>query len=274
MNMKSNLLVTIALFLFQNSPAQFESTDSDSRASAMGGAFVSLVNNSSAVFYNPSGLGQLNKRYLSLYYEPSVFGLKEISTAAITYAEAFKFGTIGIGLRSFGFDLYRESKITLAFGDSYREMMFWGVGLNYYNLSISGYGSASTTGIDAGALVKFGEYLSWGFSARNIAGAKIGSSKQTISRTYVTGFRFNPLDMTNILIEVEKDVEQPVCVRFGAEISPVRMLNVRAGISSEPVSYSAGAGFRHGIFCLDFSFTITEPLGMSNRLNISLDFDN
>ncbi|MBK6507653.1 MAG: hypothetical protein IPG02_18900 [Ignavibacteria bacterium] len=270
--MKSNLLFTIAFFAFQNSPAQFESTDSDSRASAMGGAFVSLANSSSAVFYNPAGIGQLNNRYLSVFYEPSVFGLKEISTGAITYTEAFKFGNLGLGLRTFGFDLYRESKLTLVYAGSHRDLIFWGIGINYYNLSISGYGSASSAGIDAGALTKLGDYFSWGLSARNITGAKIGITEQAISRTFVTGFKYCPAEKTNILIDFEKAVAQPVMVRFGAEISPVSVLSLRAGISTEPVSYSAGAGFKYGIFCLDYSVTVTEPLGISNRFNISLDF--
>ena len=270
--MKSNLLFTIAFFAFQNSPAQFESTDSDSRASAMGGAFVSLANSSSAVFYNPSGLGQLNSRYLSVFYEPSVFGLKEISTAAITYTEAFKFGNLGLGFRTFGFDLYRESKLTLAFAGSQRDLIFWGIGINYYNISISGYGAASSAGIDAGAIARLGEKFSWGLSARNIAGAKIGISELAISRIFVTGFKYSPAEKTNVLIDFEKVVEKPVIVRFGAEISPVSVLSLRAGVSTEPASYSAGAGLRYGIFGLDYSVTVTEPLGMNNRINISLDF--
>ncbi len=270
--MKRFLLATCVFIAFQKSPAQFESTDTDSRATAMGGAYVSLSDNSSAVFYNPAGLGQLKHRHVSLFYEPSAFGLKEISTAAVTYAEAFEFGTLGLGLRTFGFDLYRESRVSLCFGSTQVKSIHWGLGIELYNLKISGYGSAFTAGINAGVLAKFSEYLIWGFSARNISGAKIGKSESRISRSYLTGFRFIPSGITNVLLDIEKEVDFPVSIKFGAEIIPFKNFSLRAGVSTEPVSYSAGAGLNYDVFGFDYSITVTEPLGMTNRINVTLDF--
>ncbi len=270
--MKRLLMVTCAFIAFQKSPAQFESTVTDSRATAMGGAFVSLSDNSSAVFYNSAGLGQLKHRHISLFYEPSAFGLKEISTAAATYAEAFEFGTFGLGIRTFGFELYRESKISLCYGSSQMSSIHWGLGIELYNLTISGYGSAFAAGVNAGVIANLSDNISWGAMARNISGAKIGKSEHKISRSYLTGLRFIPSGNTNVLLDIEKEVNFPVSVKFGAEVIPFKNFCLRAGISTEPVSYSAGIGFSYEMFGLDYSITVTEPLGMTNRINVNLNF--
>ena len=103
------------------SNAQFEFTDIGARAVGMNGAFTSISDNSLAIFYNPSGLGQMKYREFSAFYSPAPFGLKELSTSALTYAEPFKFGTLGIGIKNYGFDLYHEIGISLSYGDSYKK---------------------------------------------------------------------------------------------------------------------------------------------------------
>ena len=144
--------------------------------------------------------------------------------------------------------------------------------MEFYNLTISGYGSAYTAGLNAGVITKLSENISWGAGVRNILGAKIGKSENRISRLYSTGFRFNSSGNSIILLDAGKEVNFPVSVKFGAEITPVRNLSLRAGISTEPVSFSAGTGFSYDMFTFDYSLTVTEPLGMTNRINLSVDF--
>jgi hypothetical protein len=272
MNMKRKFFLALAIVVFQNSPAQFLVSETDSRASALGGAFVALINNSSAVFGNPSGLGKLKNRHLSLYIEPHFFGVKEISTAAITYAEAFRFGTFGIGARTFGFDLYRESKAVLSFGRSFSDRIHWGVGLALFHVSVLRYGSALSMGFDAGILAELTDDLTWGVVVRNLSGAKIGESGQKISRTYNTGLRFEPAEGASFLVDIEKEPDRMMNVKLGAEVMPFSNIALRAGINSEPVSYSAGFGLVYGIFGLDYAATVIEPMGLSNKFNLSLLF--
>ncbi len=57
-------LVVTPVILF----AQFENTDIGARAIGLNGAFTSQSNNSLAIFYNPSGLGQMKYREVSVFY--------------------------------------------------------------------------------------------------------------------------------------------------------------------------------------------------------------
>jgi hypothetical protein len=49
------ILVSILLHC-RNSVSQFENTDIGAKAISLGGAFTSLSNNSSAIYYNPAGI--------------------------------------------------------------------------------------------------------------------------------------------------------------------------------------------------------------------------
>ena len=267
------LMIFFAVFcVFLNSPAQFLSSATDSRASALGGAFVSLSDNSSAVFYNPSGLARLSRNHLSVYYEPALFGMSEISTGAVTFAGPFGFVSAGLGLRTFGFDLYRESIAAVSAAISAGRGFLTGATVNFYNLSISGYGSASSAGIDLGVIADISDELKWGFAVKNLAGSRIGVSRSAISRFYSTGFSFSAAGGVILAGEIEKESGLPVRFRAGAEANPVRPVYLRAGISTEPSSFSAGLGFRYGMICADYCANFTEPLGITNRFNVSFEF--
>ncbi|MCX6163936.1 MAG: hypothetical protein NTU73_03590, partial [Ignavibacteriae bacterium] len=197
--------------------AQFENTDLGARAVGLNGAFTSLSDNSLAIFYNPSGLGQIKYRDFSVFYNPAPFGLTELSTAAFTFAEPLKYGTVGAGLRTYGFDLYKETSILLSYGNSFKNRLFYGVNFNFYHLNIQNYGSASAIGFDIGAMAYINKYFRWGFFGKNVTGSTIGTSKEKIAQVYRTGINCIPINEISLLLEIEKDVKDSVSVRAGFE---------------------------------------------------------
>ena len=266
------LTLVISIFMVKSSKAQFEYTDIGARATGLNGAFTSLSDNSLAVFYNPSGLGQMKYREVSVFYGPSAFGIPEISTAALTYAEPLKLGTIGIGLKTFGFELYRETNLILSYGNSYRNKIFYGLNLNYYNLIIQNYNSASAFGIDAGGLAYLTDFLKWGFFAGNITGSKIGVSGQRISQVYKSGFTVQPRNDLNLVMEIEKDVRYPLSFRAGMEYFIYDFIDLRAGIGTEPVSFTGGVSINYNIFQIDYSVYDHQDLGITNQGSVTVNF--
>lgn len=271
------LYILLILLLFVNvSNAQFEFTDIGARAVGLNGAYTSVSDNSLAIFYNPSGLGQMKFREFSVFYSPSPFGLKELSTAALTYAEPLKIGTFGIGIRTYGFDLYREIGISLSYGGNYKNRLFYGLNLNYYNLNIkdSYYSdnSASSYSVDAGLMAYFTKFLRWGFFGRNISGSTIGTSKEKIPQVYRTGFSFLPREDLNLIIEAEKDVRYPLSVRAGIEYDLMDYVDLRAGIGSEPSTFTAGIGFSYNLFQLDYALYHSVDLGLTHQGTLTVNF--
>ena len=268
-----NALTVLLFFVASNfSFAQFENTDIGARATGLNGAFTSLSNNSLAVFYNPSGLGQLNFREISVFYSPSPFGLNELSTAALTYAEPLKFGTIGAGVKTFGFDLYRETNLILSYGNDFKGKFFYGVNLNYYYLNIQNYNSASSFGADIGALAYFNDFLKWGFFAKNITGAKIGQSGEKLAQVYKTGFTVQPVSELNLILEIEKDVKFPVSFKGGMEYSVNEFVDIRAGVGTESASFSGGVSLNYNMFQLEYAIFNNKDLGITNQGSVTVNF--
>lgn len=265
-------LAFIIFFSIRNGNAQFENTDLGARAVGLNGAFTSLSDNSLAIFYNPSGLGQIKYRDFSVFYSPAPFGLTELSTAALTFAEPLKYGTIGAGLRTYGFDLYKETCILLSYGNSYKNRIFYGANFNFYHLNIQNYGSASSFGIDIGAMAYINKYLRWGFFGKNITGSTIGESKEKIAQVYRTGLNYKPLDEVNLLLEVEKDVKYPVSIRAGFEYYLLDFVDLRAGVGSEPTSFAGGIGFNYNIFQLDYALYKSQDLSITHQGSLTVNF--
>ena len=265
-------LIFILITLANVSYSQFENIDIGARPAGMNGAFTSLADNSLAIFYNPAGLNQMKFREASFYYSPAPYGLTELSTAAVTYAEPTKIGTFGAGVRTYGYELYREINGLISYSNSYRGRIFYGANVNIYNLSIKNYNSATSFGVDIGALAKLTDFLQWGFFAKNLTGSTIGESKEKIAQVFRTGFAFTPRNDLAIMLETEKDVKYAFSFRAAFEYTPIKYFQVRAGVGSEPTSFSAGAGFKYNIFQIDYGIQNNPDLGFSHQVGLTINF--
>lgn len=267
------LVIVVLVFTFQkNSMAQFENTDIGAKALGLNGAFTSLADNSLSVFYNPSGLGQMKYREISVHYSPSPYGVSEISTEALTFAEPFKFGTIGISFKTFGYDLYRETNGIFSYANNIKGKIFYGFNLCYYNLFIKNYNSASSIGADIGALAYLTEYLKWGFFVKNLTGSTIGTSKEKIAQVYKTGFTIQPESDLNFAIEIEKDVKYNLSFKGAIQYSINDYVDVRSGIGTQPASFSGGVSLNYNIFQLDYAMYNHSDLGIINQGTLTVNF--
>ena len=97
---------------------------------------VALANDVFSLFSNPAGLAQLNWREVGVYYSPAPFGLTELSNGYVAYHEPFNFGSLAVGGMTYGFELYRESKVLLGYSYNYDNIFFTGVTINYHTFSI------------------------------------------------------------------------------------------------------------------------------------------
>jgi hypothetical protein len=272
--MKISLKFIIVLFfvLFRVSYAQFELIDIGAKPISMGGAFTSLANNSNAVYYNPAGISQLPFREVSIFYSPAPFGLKELANGSINYVEPTKFGAFGLSAKTYGFELYKELTITATYSNNYKKKIFYGANVNFYNLKIQNYGSASTFGIDIGGLAYLTDFLRWGFAAFNLNRSKIGTQDDKLPQVYRTGISIQPRNELNFVLDVEKDTRYTTSVKAGVEYSLYDMIDLRAGIGTEPTRFSGGVGLYYSIFEIDYGFYNHQDLGLTHQGTITINF--
>jgi len=233
---------------------------------------VALANDVFSIFNNPAGLAQLNWREVGIYYSPAPFGLTELSNGYVAYNEPFDFGSISIGGMTYGFDLYRESKVVLGYSYNYENILFAGLTINYHSYSIQNYGSTSALYINAGGLVYILDELRWGFFVNNLNRASVADIDDQIPMVFATGLSFDIIQNFSLNFALEKDIRFNPSVQFGIEYDIIEYLSLRAGTSNDPSRFTAGVGINYSIFSLDYAFFTHQDLGLTHQAGIILSF--
>jgi len=239
------------------------------RSLAMGAAYVGVANTADAVFHNPGGLARMSGIEAALFYQKP-FGLDDIRFGSISLTLPFWQYRVGVGLTHLGLGAYREQKFTVAFSHHYRKKLYFGVGLTYQSLSITGYGATGTFGLDLGVLVPLTPELNLGVQTRNINRASVGESAETLPQILKTGLSFRAHTKLLLAFELFKDVRFPEEFRFGTEFKPVKGLALRAGMASNPDRFSSGFGIEKSIFKIDYAFFTHNDLGLTHQLSFSV----
>jgi hypothetical protein len=262
---------TLCFLLILNSIA-YTQYSPGARQISMANSDVALANDVFSIFNNPAGLSQLNWREVGIYYSPAPFGLTELSNGYVAYNEPFDFGSISIGGMTYGFELYRESKIVLGYSYNYENILFAGATINYHSFSIQNYGSTSAIYFNIGGLVYILDELRWGFTVSNLNRASIADIDDQIPMILATGFSYDILQNFSLNFSLEKDISFDPSVQFGIEYDIIEYISLRAGTSNDPSRFTAGLGINYSIFSLDYAFFTHQNLGLTHQAGIILSF--
>lgn len=262
---------TLYLLLILNSLI-YPQYNPGARQISMANSDAALANDVFSLFSNPAGLAQLNWREVGIYYSPAPFGLTELSNGYVAYNEPFNFGSISIGGMTYGFDLYRESKVVLGYACNYENILFAGATVNYHTYSIQNYGSTSAFYFNVGGLVYILDELRWGFVVNNLNRASIADIDDQIPMVLSTGFSYDILQNFSLNFALEKDIRFNPSVQLGIEYDIIEYLSLRAGTSNDPSRFTAGVGINYSIFSLDYAFFTHQDLGLTHQAGIILSF--
>ena len=264
------LLVYFFLLLFQS--LIFAQISPGARQISLANSDVALANDVFTLFNNPAGLAQLNWQEVGIYYSPAPFGLSELANGYVAYQQPFSFGSVGIGGMTYGYDLYRESKIILGYSYNYENIFFIGGAVNYHSYSIQNYGSTGVFYLNLGALVYILDDLRWGFSSNNVNRATIGGTDDQIPVILSTGFSFDILKNFSLNAALEKDIRYNPSLEFGIDYDIIEYLSLRIGSSTNPSKFTAGVGINYSIVSLDYAFFTHPDLGLTHQAGLILSF--
>jgi hypothetical protein len=240
---------------------------------AMANSDVALSDDVFSLFNNPAGLAQLNWREIGAYYSPAPFGLNELSNGYIAYTEPLGFGSAGIGVMTYGFELYRESRLLLSFSTLYLNRFLGGVSFNYHTISIIGYGSKSVFYLNAGCLGYLTDELRIGFSIQNINNASFTSREDQIPILLNTGLSYNIYDNINLNFAIEKDIRYNTSVKSGINYDLIDNLSLRLGFANEPAEFSCGIGIHFSYFNFDYAVFTHSDLGLTHQAGFIISFE-
>ena len=286
------LLMVISALALADGTGAFSAFKSGlgARALAMGGAFVAVADDTTAVIWNPAGLAQLDDtRIAGMSTDLFGLGVTHQFVGATTM-----FANLGIGLSwerasvssqevDANGDLgdvftWNESAIIGTLATSVMDMGLAGANVKYY-MADSGLGStADGFGFDLGLLINLGEIFTIGVNAADLGGSKItwdSGTQDTIAGLYTAGMAMRLVDDTLIFAaDMDFDGTNLGDAHLGMEFKIIPELALRGGVvltnDFKDYYFSVGAGISVAGLYVDAAYLLNEAIG--NTLVLSAEF--
>jgi hypothetical protein len=242
------------------------------RATALGHATTALQGDVGS-HANPAAAATA-PRFLQLFaYE--AFGLADLRRGGISLAIPWRSGALHGGLGAFGSGAYREwygslgAAYQFGFGTT-REVLI-GARLRYYHTGIDGYGQSSALGLSLGSQVRLLPTLSFGASAINVNAPEMTEGAD-LPQILAIGLAYEAAPDVMIVLDVMKDIDFPLSVRGGLEVQVLPPLALRAGYTTEPSRFTAGAGIALGRLSADVAAEQHQALGWSPAVGLGIQW--
>ena len=261
------------------------------RLAAMGGAGIGAVDDASAIYWNPAGLGRVQAHGGALSHHQWFGSIKdEVIHAALPSGQ----GAFGLGLAYSGepgIEFWDAGNVP---GDTFRTWdgaMSVGYGLavapNYdIGFALKGFYQDLHTSSGSGGAVDIGfacrplPFLRLGATGRNIGFATYGSGNEPMPFEAGVGGGL-ALGPVNAVLDVIVPMDNTPSLHVGAEYLPVPELAVRLGYQTGPQDLgtlgvlsglTAGLGVNVGPVNLDYAITPYGKLGIAHRIGLQATF--
>jgi len=163
-------LFCIIFLVFLSSEAESAFTELGGvRPMGMGGAFVALADDTSAIMFNPAGLGQIDKARVAAAYDRLYAGLGDdaLGRGFVSYVQpAQNYGAFALNLTMLNAPLYKETTVIFGYGKG----LFASYEENDYTAMdplFSDGMSSNGVALDLGMLYKLSNSISFGLAILN-----------------------------------------------------------------------------------------------------------
>lgn len=223
---------------------------------------------------NLGAMAFYDKATVGAYYSNSYL-IKDLALKSIVATYPLKNSTFGLSLKQFGYRLYQENKIGMAYGLKLSDNFGLGVQLNYFNLKIGeGYGSKNQFTAKIGLYTKITEAFSLAATISNPTRAKLADYRDERLPTEIQlGLNYEFSKKLNTSIQLSKEIDFDPQLHFGIEYQAHEILYLRAGIASKPIESTFGFGLLFKDFQLDFASCFDSQLGFSPKISLAYTFE-
>ncbi|HSV87688.1 MAG TPA: hypothetical protein VLH61_03520 [Bacteroidales bacterium] len=242
------------------------------RAAGMGNAAVAVYD-FWALSHNQAGIARQQHAVAGVYFENRYLA-KEMSFGAAAFSLPAADGVIGVNVAYFGYSLYNQSKVGLAYARSFGEHLSIGLQLNYlYTFIGEGYGSAGNIAAEMGMIYEILPDLQIGAHIFNPSRARISRyTNERIPTIFRFGAAYNFSERVLLSIETEKDLDREPVFRAGLEYGITDQIFLRAGLGTKPTTNAFGLGVHLRPIRIDLSTSFHHVLGYSPQASIRYEF--
>ncbi len=270
---KSYLLFACLLLSFSSQiTASGDLTLSGARQAGMANTSVMLVD-AWGISNNPAAISFLSSGSLGIYHQ-NRFLLEELSYQTIAFSQPTGYGTIGVDLGYFGYQLYNEKRLGLAYSLKLHKRLAAAIKLNYLHSKIAGdYGTSAAVYGEIGLLAEPIDNLHFGIHLINPSNQKLNSlQEETIPSSIKLGAGYYFTKNFLLAIELEKPSELSYQFRTGIDFELVDDFFLRMGIGNKPNLIAFGFGYHRKNIVVDIAFSKHEYLGYSPHISLVYHF--
>lgn len=255
------------------------------RAIAMGGAYSSLADDASALFWNPAGLPWIGHQVIAGTHA-DLFGsgiqdnlisfvlplTPRHTLATDWYHSGFDDGELGFG----------ENRFDVSYGYKWRSLLSAGATAKYLTrdtkLDDATVRQGKGVGMDLGVIVSPIPRLRLGLVGQDVFGTKLTYSEGGTTLVYPRNLRaaasYSWRDLGTLAFDVDDRYH------LGAEVRPLELIALRGGLekdrsvsSSEGATFTAGLGLKVDIFRFDYAFVQPPTLSATHHFGLSMEFN-
>lgn len=261
-----NIILGLCLFTTLLSNAQSGSF------AGMGNASV-MLHDFWASFSNQAGLANVESPSIGLDYY-NHFWLSETGTQRGAFVLPTRSGNFSLSYQRYGYALYSENNLGLAFARKLGELVSAAVQFDYlfYHQS-EAYGNRGAFLIETGIIAQLTSEFSVGLHLYNPTRVKLADYQDervpTLMR-FGLAYYFSPWVLLSV--ETEKNLEQKARFKCGLQYEPVKSLFLRTGLMTQPNVFTAGLGYQIKNFTTDLAFISHETLPLSSQIALTYKF--
>jgi hypothetical protein len=248
----------------------FEKNGRGARAIGLANAYVAIADDPWAVFYNPAGLARISSIQATAFFSPARFGMSELHAVCAGATLPLNFGTCGVLVDQYGYDLYRETTLSFALGTNVNRWISLGLTTHFDRLAIKGYGVCSRFVFDAGGIASVTEDVRMGWCWENITQTTVGVKSEQLPQILSVGVLYEVTEYSRVTVELEKDIRYPIIKKFGFEQQLFDALSLRLGISDNPDKFSCGLGVRMAGCEFSYAGESHPQLGWTHQVELSV----
>ncbi len=245
-----------------------ENTAAGGRSAALAGSSVSLKGFWS-VYNNQAGIASYKRFAAGISYE-NRFLLNELSTKYGAIILPVRNGAFGLSISSFGFTLYNEKKIGLAYARNFGKYFSAGLQIDYLGIRMGNeYGKKDLFTFEVGTQAQLSKNICAGLHIFNPPQIKLSDRyDERLPAVIKFGITYTFSQKILSALEIEKNTNFNALIRVAIEYKITESVSLRIGIASKPFENSFGAGFRLAGFIFDISSSYHPDLGFISQASI------
>jgi hypothetical protein len=264
------LLINLSLSIFSEAQIGYRMLMGGRNAS-LAGCGIAILDDASAVFYNPASLTQLSSNG-AIVAANRRLGVSNLKPIGIGFVLPTQSGVFGLSVQHLSFDVVQQQKIGVGFGRRLMENLSLGVQLDYSRWAVDDYPTAHILTVELGCNVQVFKELTLSTHVFNPIRVRLSGGERTPS-VFQVGAAWQALPNFLLTAEAEQSTHNRASGRLGLEYRPVAALATRLGFGVNPAVVSVGVGYRLGAhLAVDVAVYQHLILGATPAASLVYDF--